>query len=83
MDPKMYSWILIVSALLELVLVIAIIGSFLTLIKMKKQNDDILYQIKRIAVGTGGENETGWKCPNCNKINPNFVGTCSCGTSKP
>lgn len=23
-----------------------------------------------------------WKCPNCGKINANYVGTCGCGTSK-
>jgi len=24
-----------------------------------------------------------WKCPNCGKINQNYVGTCGCGTAKP
>ena len=28
-----------------------------------------------------GENE--WKCPNCGKINQNYVGTCGCGAAKP
>ncbi|MBQ9514575.1 MAG: hypothetical protein IJR57_00555 [Ruminococcus sp.] len=28
-----------------------------------------------------GENE--WKCPNCGKINQNYVGTCGCGERKP
>lgn len=27
-------------------------------------------------------NNNTWKCPNCEKINPNYTGTCSCGTSK-
>ena len=30
---------------------------------------------------TPGENE--WKCPNCGKINQNYVGTCGCGERKP
>ena len=28
-----------------------------------------------------GENE--WKCPECGKINQNYVGTCGCGAAKP
>lgn len=24
-----------------------------------------------------------WKCPQCGKINQNYVGTCGCGTMKP
>ena len=28
-----------------------------------------------------GANE--WKCPNCGKINQNYVGTCGCGAAKP
>ena len=28
-----------------------------------------------------GENE--WKCPDCGKINQNYVGTCGCGAAKP
>ena len=28
-----------------------------------------------------GVNE--WKCPNCGKVNQNYVGTCGCGTLKP
>ena len=24
-----------------------------------------------------------WKCPNCGKINQNYVGSCGCGTPKP
>ena len=27
--------------------------------------------------------EYEWKCPNCGKINQNYVGTCGCGASKP
>ncbi len=28
-----------------------------------------------------GYNE--WKCPNCGRVNQNYVGTCGCGTKKP
>ena len=27
--------------------------------------------------------ENEWKCPNCGKINQNYVGTCGCGEGKP
>ena len=27
--------------------------------------------------------EYEWKCPNCGKINQNYVGTCGCGAAKP
>lgn len=26
--------------------------------------------------------EGGWKCPNCDTTNPNYITTCKCGTSK-
>ena len=26
--------------------------------------------------------DNSWRCRNCNKINPNYVGTCVCGNSK-
>lgn len=26
--------------------------------------------------------EGGWKCNNCNRVNPDYITTCSCGTSK-
>lgn len=28
------------------------------------------------------ENIDGWRCPNCGKLNPSYVGTCACGTQK-
>lgn len=29
------------------------------------------------------KDENTWECPNCGKINQNYVGTCGCGTLKP
>lgn len=28
------------------------------------------------------ENIDGWRCPNCGKLNPSYVGTCACGNQK-
>ena len=27
--------------------------------------------------------ENEWKCPNCGKVNQNYIGTCGCGQQKP
>ena len=40
-------------------------------------------KIERIASSTANAGANEWKCEKCGRINPNTVGTCGCGQSKP
>lgn len=60
-----------------------------------ENQDDIIRNLKDIERNTvdvkkevdynnkkGVVKSNEWRCPECGKINPNYVGTCSCGHSK-
>lgn len=75
-----YSWI--ETALF--VLIFYGIGTILEhLEELKKTNSQMSTTIKNDIEAKKEPTRNEWKCPNCGKINQNYVGSCGCGTKKP
>lgn len=66
------------------VLIFAGIGTILEhLEELKKTNSQMSTTIKNDIEAKKEPTRNEWKCPNCGKINANYVGSCGCGTKKP
>jgi hypothetical protein len=69
------------------VLIFAGIGTILEHLEDLKAMERAKSEKVKILKKDFNENRTPshneWKCPNCGKINANYVGSCGCGTKKP
>lgn len=78
---------LMFEGLIGTVLICLVFYGFATVIehleKLENVNNKMTDTIKSSVEEKREPSKSEWKCPNCGKINQNYVGSCGCGTTRP
>ena len=81
-----YFWWVFIFGIIGMILVAALPDRARMIIKdvEDKPSSGAGYSLSKMATQkeTASIPKGSWQCKGCNKINPSYTGTCSCGTSK-